>query len=55
MEWSRRFDLRQSDKNVSRLKQWLRLASQFGSFTRFDLVKRTETVDELFAALECAA
>lgn len=55
VEWSRQFDLRQSDKNVSRLKQWLRLASQFGSFTRFDLVKRTETVDELFAALECAA
>ncbi|HEY1189736.1 MAG TPA: tRNA-dihydrouridine synthase family protein [Gemmata sp.] len=55
VEWSRRFDMLRSDKNVSRLKQWLRLASQFGSFEHFDRVKRTESVSELFAALECAA
>ena len=52
VEWSHRFDMMQSDKNVSRLKQWLRLASQFGGFTRFDAVKRAVTVSELFAALE---
>ena len=52
--WSRQFDMMQSDKNVSRLKQWLRLASQFGSFTRFDAVKRTGSVEELFAALDGA-
>ncbi len=52
VEWSRHFDMLRSDKNVSRLKQWLRLAAQFGNFTRFDLIKRTATVDELFAALD---
>lgn len=52
VEWSHRFEMMQSDKNVSRLKQWLRLASQFGNFTRFDAVKRAGTVQELFAALE---
>lgn len=50
--WSHHFGMMQSDKNVSRLKQWLRLAAQFGSFTRFDAVKRAVTVTELFAALE---
>ena len=52
VEWSHRFEMMQSEKNVSRLKQWLRLASQFGGFTRFDAVKRAATVGELFAALE---
>jgi tRNA-dihydrouridine synthase C len=36
---------------VSRLKQWLRLAATRGTFTRFDAVKRTRTVEELFASL----
>ncbi|MDY3554534.1 tRNA-dihydrouridine synthase family protein [Gemmata sp. JC717] len=53
VEWSHRFDMLRSDKNVSRLKQWLRLASQFGSFAHFDRVKRIESVSGLFAALEC--
>ncbi len=52
VEWSRRFDMMRSNKNVSRLKQWLRLAAQFGSFTRFDAVKRADNVEDLFAALE---
>lgn len=55
VEWSERFEMRRSDKNVSRLKQWLRLAAQFGSFEHFDRVKRTETLAELFAALDCTA
>lgn len=55
VEWSHRFDMLRSDKNVSRLKQWLRLASQFGSFAHFDRVKRIESVSELFAALGCTA
>jgi tRNA-dihydrouridine synthase C len=37
-----------------RLKQWLRLASNFGGFSAFDAVKRTQTLDELFAALASA-
>ncbi|MDY3559185.1 tRNA-dihydrouridine synthase family protein [Gemmata sp. JC673] len=53
VEWSHRFDMLRSDKNVSRLKQWLRLASQFGNFAHFDRVKRIESVSGLFAALEC--
>ena len=34
-----------------RLKQWLRLASNFGNFTAFDHIKRTQSVEELFATL----
>lgn len=34
-----------------RLKQWLRLASNHGDFSAFDLIKRTQSVDELFASL----
>jgi tRNA-dihydrouridine synthase C len=37
---------------VKRLKQWLKLASLHGDFTAFETVKRTETVEELFAALD---
>ena len=35
-----------------RLKQWLRLASNHGAFTGFDIIKRTQSLDELFAALD---
>ncbi|MCW3100163.1 MAG: dusC 2 [Chthonomonadaceae bacterium] len=34
-----------------RLKQWLRLASNHGNFTAFDLIKRTQSLEELFASL----
>ncbi|MES2461588.1 MAG: tRNA-dihydrouridine synthase family protein, partial [Armatimonadota bacterium] len=40
---------------VKRLKQWLKLASLHGDFTAFDQVKRTESVDELFAVLSGSA
>jgi tRNA-dihydrouridine synthase C len=36
---------------VKRLKQWLKLASLHGDFPDFELVKRTETVEELFSVL----
>lgn len=36
---------------VKRLKQWLRLANLHGDFAAFDAVKRTETVEELYAVL----
>ncbi|MFM8273303.1 MAG: tRNA dihydrouridine synthase [Gemmata sp.] len=55
VEWSHRFELTRSDKGVSRLKQWLRLAAQFGDFAHFDRVKRAATVSELFAALDASA
>ncbi len=34
-----------------RLKQWLRLASNFGDFTAFDRIKRTQSLEELFDVL----
>jgi len=37
--------------NVRRLKQWLSMAARFGTFAHFDTVKRTESVEELFAVL----
>ena len=36
---------------VKRLKQWLRMAAELGTFAHFDAVKRTESVPELLAAL----
>jgi tRNA-dihydrouridine synthase C len=39
---------------VKRLKQWLKLAANFGDFGHFDAVKRTETVGEFFACLKTA-
>lgn len=38
-------------RTVLRLKQWLKFATNFGDFEHFDLVKRTETVDEFFTCL----
>jgi len=37
-------------KSVTRLKQWLKLASNFGGFEHFDRVKHTQTVEEFFEA-----
>ena len=38
--------------NVRRLKQWLSMAARFGTFEHFDAIKRTESVEELFAVME---
>ena len=37
---------------LRRLKQWLSLAARYGTFTRFDSVKRAESLEELFAAFQ---
>ncbi|MEI8282673.1 MAG: tRNA-dihydrouridine synthase family protein, partial [Armatimonadota bacterium] len=37
---------------VMRLKQWLKIASNFGDFRHFDDVKQAATIEEFFAALE---
>lgn len=37
-----------------RLKQWLRLAANFGDFPAFDHIKRAQTIEELFAGLAAA-
>jgi tRNA-dihydrouridine synthase C len=44
-----------SDQHVDRLKQWLKLAAMFGDFEHFEVIKRSESVDELLASLKCAA
>ena len=36
---------------LCRLKQWLSIAARYGSFDKFDLVKRSETAAELFKRL----
>jgi tRNA-dihydrouridine synthase C len=43
------------DQQVSRLKQWLKLASTFGGFEHFAIIKRSSSVDELLALLKSAA
>ena len=40
-----------SPRTTLRLKQWLRMASTHGNFPDFEAVKRTQTVEELFAVL----
>jgi tRNA-dihydrouridine synthase C len=42
-------------RTVMRLKQWLKLASTFGSFDGFDAVKTAATLDEFFSALSGVA
>ncbi|HJP81946.1 MAG TPA: tRNA-dihydrouridine synthase family protein [Fimbriimonadaceae bacterium] len=42
-------------RSPARLKQWLKLAANFGSFTQFDLVKRAETSAELLELLQNTA
>jgi tRNA-dihydrouridine synthase C len=53
IEWTQRFhENAQPGKTLCRLKQWLRTAATVGTFTRFDAVKRAESLEELFAGLE---
>jgi tRNA-dihydrouridine synthase C len=42
------------DPLVHRLKQWLNLAATLGTFTCFDMIKRANSLDELFAYLQGA-
>lgn len=51
VEWSDAIRGRRADGAVRKLKQWLRLASQFGDFPAFDAIKRLETVEEVFRVL----
>lgn len=39
---------------LARLKQWLKLAANFGEFEHFDAIKHSVTVEELFVNLESA-
>ncbi len=51
MHWTEHYAGRVPMATVKRLKQWLKLASAFGEFDRFDAVKLATTPDELFAIL----
>jgi tRNA-dihydrouridine synthase C len=55
VDWTRKFENQESQKTLYRMKQWLHLAAKFGTFARFDAVKRARTVDEMFASLRNAA
>lgn len=48
------FSARISARSLLRLKQWAKLASQFGIFPWFEAVKRAETIDQFFEALQMA-
>ena len=39
---------------LMRLKQWMKIASNFGDFTHFDAVKHSATIDEFFICLTSA-
>jgi tRNA-dihydrouridine synthase C len=47
VEWTKRFVPYRSEAVVRRLKQWLKLASTFGSFPWFEEIKRAGNVEEL--------
>ncbi len=49
--FTRHYEDRVPARTVFRLKQWLRFAGRHGDFTGFDRIKRAETVEDLFAAL----
>ncbi len=38
-------------QTLSRLKQWLKLGSRYGTFAEFDAIKRAQSVEELFTTL----
>ena len=52
VEWMQRLDDAPPYKIVMRLKQWLKMASIHGSFSRFPVICRAMTVEELFAGLQ---
>lgn len=54
IEWSAFYGQSSPKYTVRRLKQWLKLASNFGDFPHFDAVKESETTEELFDRLRGA-
>ncbi|MBL8040325.1 MAG: tRNA-dihydrouridine synthase family protein [Chthonomonas sp.] len=48
------FSDRISARSLLRLKQWAKLANQYGTFPWFEAVKRAETIDQFFEALQMA-
>jgi tRNA-dihydrouridine synthase C len=50
-DWTPGFFAERPDRAVLRLKQWLRIAAAYGTFSQFDAVKRARSPAELFAIL----
>jgi tRNA-dihydrouridine synthase C len=51
VDWAKGFPESQPHRIVPRLKQWLKMAANFGNFTGFEAIKRASSVEELFANL----
>jgi tRNA-dihydrouridine synthase C len=47
-------DAKLPHRKLMRLKQWMKIASNFGNFRHFDEIKHSTTVDEFFQCLERA-
>jgi len=52
VNWTEYYEQSSPRHTVKRLKQWLKFADLHGDFAHFDAVKRTETLEEFFKALE---
>jgi tRNA-dihydrouridine synthase C len=50
-EWTPGFDAIPPERAALRLKQWLRMAAAYGTFDRFDAVKRARSPGEVFEVL----
>ena len=53
--WTREISEHEVGRVLFRMKQWLKLAATFGTFSRFDAIKRAGSVEELLANLRIAA
>ncbi|MCE9530491.1 MAG: tRNA-dihydrouridine synthase family protein [Planctomycetes bacterium] len=51
VDWTAVFEERRPGQIFHRMKQWLNLAATYGSFARFDSIKRSRSVEELFEKL----
>ena len=51
IHYSERFGYTVPRLTLQRLKQWLSIAAKFGDFRHFELLKRTQSMDELFTSL----
>ncbi len=52
--WTYHYQNQVPVRTVLRLKQWLKIAENFGDFTYFERIKRTENVEDMFEILEIA-
>lgn len=51
IHWTEHYQAKAPHQNVGRLKQWLKIASLYGSFSDFESTKRAQSVDDIFTIL----